>query len=154
MSDARINIHGTAIVIGTLGVLFNGPSGSGKSMLAFACMVAARRQGVFSALISDDQVLVSGDDGRITASRPESIAGLIELRGSGIVAIESVASAALDLAVSVISLPQAERLPPENERFDIAGLGSVPLVRLWNGALEPLATLAALVPDLQGEVRF
>mgnify|MGYP001195773529 CR=1 FL=1 len=149
-----VNIHATAIVIGTRGILFTGPSGSGKSMLAFTCLAAARRQGMSAALVADDQVFVSRDGAQIIASRPETIAGLIEIRGSGIARIDSVPQAVLELAVSPISFPQAERLPPENERFEVVGLGSLPLLRIWNGAPDPLAIIAAFHPQFAAHVPF
>ena len=154
MMAERINIHATAIVIGKRGLLFTGPSGSGKSMLAFTCIAAARRQGVFAALIADDQVFISRQGGRLVAHRPETTAGLIELRGSGLARIESVPEAILDLAVRVISLPQDERLPPENERFPIASLGDLPLIRIWIGMPDPLAVIGALVPTFHNEMPF
>ncbi len=154
MSTTPVNIHATAIVIGTKGLLFTGPSGSGKSMLAFTCIAAARRQGTFAALLADDQVLVSRHGDHLLATRPEPIAGLIELRGSGIAHVESLSAAALDLAVEIISLPEDERLPPENERFRIPGLGDLPLVRIWRGAADPLAVLTAFASDFHAEMPF
>lgn len=150
----EVNIHATAIVVGQRGLLFTGPSGSGKSMLAFACMVAARRAGAPAALIADDQVFVSCCGDRIVARRPDTIAGLIELRGSGIVEVESVPEAALDLAISVISLPESERLPPANEKFTVAGIGELPMIRIWRNAPEPLAFIAALFPRFRSEIPF
>ncbi|MEN3150988.1 HPr kinase/phosphorylase [Neorhizobium sp. IRAMC:178] len=154
MSTTPVNIHATAIVIGTRGLLFTGPSGSGKSMLAFTCIAAARRQGAFAALVADDQVLVSRHGDHILATRPEPIAGLLELRGSGIARLESLPAAALDLTVEIISLPEDKRLPPENERFRIFGLGDLPLVRIWRGAPDPLGILVAFAPDFHGEMPF
>lgn len=154
MSQAPVNIHATAIVIGTRGLLFTGPSGSGKSMMAFTCIAAAKRRGAFAALVADDQVLVSRHGDHLLATRPDAIAGLVELRGTGIAQVESVSAAALDLAVEVISLPESERLPPENERFRIAGPGDLPLVRIWRGAPDPLAILAAFAPDFHDEMPF
>ncbi len=61
MTEAAFNIHATAIVVGKTGLLFSGPSGWGKSMLAFTCMTEARRLGLFTALVADDQVLLSGE---------------------------------------------------------------------------------------------
>jgi len=154
MTADRVNIHATAIVIGKRGLLFTGPSGSGKSMLAFTCIAAARRQGTSAALVGDDQVFVSRQGERLVAHRPEATAGLIELRGSGIVRIESVPEVVLDLAIRVISLPEDERLPPENERFPVAGLGELPLVRIWSGMPDPLAVIGALMPGFHGEMPF
>jgi serine kinase of HPr protein (carbohydrate metabolism regulator) len=141
-----VNIHATAIVIGTRGLLFVGPSGSGKSKLAFACIATSRRRGSFAALIADDRVVITRAGDRLVASCPPSITGLLELRGSGIVQIETVASAVLDLAVTVISLPHSDRLPSDNERFDIAGMGDLPLLRIDRDSSTPLAVLAALMP--------
>ncbi|RWX74603.1 HPr kinase/phosphorylase [Neorhizobium lilium] len=154
MSDAEVNIHGTAIVAGRRGLLFVGPSGSGKSAIAFACLAQARRSGAFAALIADDRVLISRREDKLVARCPEAITGLIELRGSGIVRVESVPTATLHLAIQVISLPEEDRLPPENESYAIGRLGSLPLVRLWNGVRDPLAYLGALYPLLQQERPF
>ena len=89
------NIHATAIVIGTTGILFVGPSGAGKSSAALQCIYEARMRGLSAALVSDDQVLVSEEDGRLIARAPASIAGLIEVRGAGIVRMETVGEAVL-----------------------------------------------------------
>lgn len=158
MNDAidagSVNLHASAIVIGTRGILFTGASGLGKSMLAFACIAAAKRQGAFAALIADDQVFISRHGSHLIARRPQTIAGLIELRGSGIATIDSVASAALDLAVEVVSLPESERLPPENEHFQLAGLGKLPLIKIWNGTPDPLAIIGALAPQFHYQMPF
>jgi serine kinase of HPr protein (carbohydrate metabolism regulator) len=154
MSADPVNVHASAIVVGTRGFLFLGASGQGKSALAFACIADARRRGAFAALIADDRVLVSRSGTGFVARCPEAISGLIELRGSGIVTVESVSAAILDFAVEVVSLPQMDRLPPEEETFAIGTLGCLPLVRLSSQALDPLAHLAALLPVLQHETPF
>jgi serine kinase of HPr protein (carbohydrate metabolism regulator) len=148
------NVHGTAIVIGSRGILFVGASGSGKSAIAFACMAQARLRGAFTALVADDQVLISCLGDQLVAERPASIAGLIEIRGSGIVEVKSVPMAVLDLAVQLVSLPKDDRLPPEHERFDVAGIGGLPMVRLCRTAMEPLASIAAIFPEFRGERPF
>lgn len=150
----EINIHATAVVIGTRGILFVGASGSGKSALAFSCLSQTKRCGAFAALVADDRVLLSREGGSLVARCPSAIAGLIELRGSGIASVESVPAAVLDVAVQVVSLPDADRLPPENEQYVVDPLGHLPLVRIWNRASDPLAYLAALCPDLQGQRPF
>lgn len=153
-APASLNIHATAITIGRHGLLFTGPSGSGKSLIAFTCLAAARRRKVPSFLVADDRVIVSHRASRLVASCPPSIAGLIEIRGTGILHLETVAEAELDLAVSVVSLPGSDRLPPEDESFPIPGIGSLPLLRLWQGSPDPLAILAAFAPRFGIELDF
>lgn len=150
----EINVHATAVVIGTRGILFVGPSGTGKSALAFTCLALARREGAYAALVADDRVLLSRAGAALVARCPPSISGLMELRGSGIVSVESVTAAVLDVAVQVVSLGEAERLPPENEQYVVDPVGCLPLVRIWNKASDPLAHLAALCPELQGQRPF
>ena len=154
MTALSLNVHATAIVVGTRGLLITGLSGSGKSALAFACLATARRQGAFAALVADDRVLVSRHGNQLIASCPPSIVGLMELRGSGIAEVESLPSAVLDLAIQVVSPADAERLPPENETFSLPPLGELPLRRLSSSALEPLAVIAALMPGFRGQLPF
>jgi serine kinase of HPr protein (carbohydrate metabolism regulator) len=147
VTSAPVNTHGTAIKVGNHGLLFTGPSGSGKSMLALTCLAAARRQGISSALVADDRVLISHDEqGRLVASCPISIAGLIEVRGSGIAKLENIESTPLDLAIALVSLPEADRIPPEDETYRIEGAGTLPLLRIWRQAPDPLAILSAFAP--------
>lgn len=144
---ARNNIHATAIVAGTTGLLFTGPSGSGKSSLAFTCLAAARRAGLYAALIADDQVFLEVAGGHVLARRPDPIAGLIELRATGIALLESLPLAVMHVAISVVDRRTAERLPPENERFFVTETLSLPVLRLDPATADPLAVLAAFRPE-------
>lgn len=146
-------VHATAIVAGTTGLLFTGPSGCGKSMLAFACIAAARRAGLYAALVADDRVFLETAGGRVLARRPEPIAGLMEFRGTGIGAVESLPQALMHAAVRPVDLAESDRLPPENERFEADGGVSLPLLRLPAGAPEPFAVLCAFLPGLCGAPR-
>jgi serine kinase of HPr protein (carbohydrate metabolism regulator) len=143
------NVHGTAIVIGETGLLFVGPSGAGKSAVALHCIMEARWRGLFSALVSDDQVLVTETDGELVARAPASIAGLLEVRGAGIVRMATVETAVLHRAIRPIEPPFAERLPPEGETAEILPSRSLPLTRLplFVGCTA-FATLAALHPEI------
>lgn len=62
------------------GVLLIGPSGSGKSDLALRLIDRGWR------LIADDRTVLGLENGRLTASAPPNISGLIEVRGVGICA--------------------------------------------------------------------
>ena len=147
MTDT-LNIHATAIVVGRTGLLFSGPSGWGKSMLAFTCMTEARRLGLFTALVADDQVLLSGEAGTVIATCPPSIAGLIELRGTGIVQQDHIPSAAMHYAVLPATASGEYRLPPEGETVSLAAGFSLPALRLLTGVSAPLAILMAKAPDI------
>ena len=144
-----LNIHATAIVIGTTGLLFTGPSGSGKSAIALHCIEEACGRGLFAAMVSDDQVLISEANGCLIARAPESIAGLAELRGAGIVTVETSEAAVLHRAIWPLEAPFAERLPPEEERLEVLPAHSLPLTRLplFTGATA-FSTLIAIHPEL------
>jgi len=139
------NIHATAIVTGTIGLLFTGPSGSGKSALAFACLAEARQLGLFAALVSDDRVIVSEHNGRLIGHRPPQIRDLIELRHGGIATIESIAAAALHYAILPVDDATAARLPPEGETLRLVAGGELPLIRIPRTIPAPYAFLDALI---------
>ena len=61
-----------------------GPSGSGKSDLALRLLDRG------FTLVSDDQTIVSRDGDRLIASAPPNIAGKLEIRGIGIVDMDTV----------------------------------------------------------------
>ncbi|MEH3110176.1 MAG: HPr kinase/phosphorylase [Agrobacterium cavarae] len=148
MSADRINYHATAIVIDETGMLFVGPSGSGKSELAFSFLTEAQRCGLPAALVADDQVLMSSQDGRVLVERPESIAGLLELRGSGIVELQSIKSATIDYAITPVAHPQSPRLPPKDEWLDLPTGNRLPLIRIPLSSITPYGKFAALAQNL------
>ncbi|GBR71314.1 hypothetical protein GKA01_17630 [Gluconobacter kanchanaburiensis NBRC 103587] len=82
------------------GVLISGPSGSGKSELALMLM------DVGFDLVADDRVLLDG----VVASAPERLAGLIEVRGVGILRTPFVINAPVRLRVCLGE--EQPRLPP------------------------------------------
>lgn len=98
-------VHATTVLVDGLGVLIRGPSGSGKSDLALRLIDAGAR------LVADDQTALEARDGRLWASPPASIAGKLEVRGLGIVAVPFAPSAALGLAVDLVPADRIERLP-------------------------------------------
>ena len=99
-------IHATGVAIGGRAVLITGPSGSGKSDLALRLI---DRGGV---LVSDDQVELSTSDVHLLASAPATIAGKMEVRGIGIVAMphQSPVPVALliELAQTMIRMPESQ----------------------------------------------
>ncbi len=113
-------VHGTALMLEGCGVLIQGASGAGKSRLALAlldqagCHVVPAREAATeeqSALVGDDRLTFSTDDGALYASVPETIAGKLEMRGVGIVNLPWVARARLDLVVDIVPLEIIDRMP-------------------------------------------
>ena len=106
-------LHATAVAIHGDGVLLSGQSGSGKSDLALRLIDRG------AVLISDDGVLVdTGGPFPILRTAP-NIAGMIEMRGIGIVPMPFVDSMPLRLVVNLDTRP--ERLPPPLLTTKIAG---------------------------------
>lgn len=92
------------------GILIEGPPGSGKSTLALALIDRG------AVLVGDDGLAIEPRGDRLWALPPPNIAGLLEVRGVGIV---TVAATSAPLAL-VLSLGGAgERLPePRGREID------------------------------------
>lgn len=101
-------LHATAIAMSGGGVLFIGPSGSGKSSLA-AYMI----EHYDAQLIADDRVHLSVEKGALWASAPAALAGKLELRGLGIVPMAFKEKAQLSLCVQLVARTQVPRLAEE-----------------------------------------
>lgn len=98
-------VHATCVAVADRGLLLIGPSGSGKSDLAFRLIEGGAQ------LVSDDQVEVEERDGNLMASPPSSISGLMEVRGVGLVRLPAVQDVALRLVLQMTSRNQVPRLP-------------------------------------------
>ncbi len=122
---ARQNIHATGIVLGGTGVLLRGPSGSGKSLLALDLMDRWEARGLEARLVSDDRVEIEAADGQLSMHAAPNIAGLIELRGRGIVTRPHVERAAVHLVIDLVDT--LERMPEEDAL--VTGLLGVTLAR-------------------------
>ena len=115
------SIHATSVALDGRAVLISGPSGSGKSDLALRLMDRGFK------LVSDDQTLVRREGERLIASAPPTIAGKIEVRGIGIIQVESVSDVPVALLVELTS--DIQRLPDDRPERPILGL-AIPIVSI------------------------
>ncbi len=93
-------------------------------------------------------MLLSEETGTVIATCPPSIAGLIELRGTGIVRQDHIPQAAMHYAVLPGSASGENRVPPDGEFVSFATGISLPALRLLTGVPSPLAVLMAKAPDI------
>lgn len=136
--SASATIHASAVLYEGLGVLVRGASGAGKSRLVFDLIDEAAVRGLDAALVADDRVVIEVADGRLVARTPTTIAGKIELRGYGIVALPHEAACVVALIVDIEDAPPP-RMPEDEARLVVLGGVRLPHLTLWRE--DPRATL-------------
>jgi HPr kinase/phosphorylase len=115
--------HATCVALGDAAVLLRGPSGSGKSDLALRFIDGGGH------LVADDQVALTVEGGVLVAAPPPPLAGLIEVRGVGIVRLPHLPRATVRLVADLVEPARIERAPPEARRCRLLDL-SLPLLLL------------------------
>jgi serine kinase of HPr protein (carbohydrate metabolism regulator) len=108
-----LNVHGTGLVLGDVGVLLRGPSGAGKSVLSMALLDRWETRGKPAFLVGDDRIDLVEEDGRLVMLAPPQLAGMIELRGRGIVTRPHRDRAPLDLVIDLV--PEMVRMVEEED---------------------------------------
>jgi HPr kinase/phosphorylase len=98
-------VHATSVAFAKAGLLILGPSGAGKSALGLALMALGAK------LVADDRTILRNVAGRLVATCPPRLRGVIEARGLGLIRAESRASARIALVVDLGQL-ESDRLPP------------------------------------------
>jgi serine kinase of HPr protein (carbohydrate metabolism regulator) len=98
-------VHGTCIAYDGHGLLLRGQPGSGKSDLALRAMDGGAH------LVADDQVRLALRAGRVVASSPPTLFGMIEIRGLGLLRVQADVEAELAMIVDLVSPTLVERLP-------------------------------------------
>jgi HPr kinase/phosphorylase len=111
MTPAGETMHASAVLVGERAILIRGPAGSGKSRLARALLDAGRAGIVrYARLVADDRVRIFAAGGRLLAAAPETIRGLIEVRGLGVRRLDCEPLALVGLVVDLAAADGA-RLP-------------------------------------------
>jgi serine kinase of HPr protein (carbohydrate metabolism regulator) len=130
-----MNLHASCVIWQGIGVLLRGPSGIGKSDLALRLIEGG------AVLVADDRVLVERDGDQLLASPPDNLAGLLEVRGLGILRFPYQVKAPIRLLVHLVEIAEMERLP-ESATEEILGISL------------PLRTLSAREPSAPVKVRL
>ena len=112
-------LHASTVALDGRAVVISGPSGSGKSDLALRLLDRG------FILVSDDQTILRRDGDRLLASAPETIRGKLEIRGVGIVEMETVGDVPVALFVELTS--DIERIPDDSRERLILDV-KVPLI--------------------------
>ncbi|MFS0736796.1 HPr kinase/phosphatase C-terminal domain-containing protein [Sphingomonas sp. 1P06PA] len=127
-------IHASCVALSIAGtrhaVLLGGRSGAGKSDLALRLIDRG------AVLVSDDYTLLRRTDAGLIASAPATIVGRMEVRGIGIVTMETLAECRVRLLVALDE--PVDRMPEGSTSRIIAGI-PVPTIRL--PSLEPSAAI-------------
>ena len=133
-------VHASTVALDGRAVLITGPSGSGKSDLALRLLDRG------FTLVSDDQTIVRREGDRLVASAPPNIAGKLEIRGVGIVEMETEADVPVALVVQLTS--EIERLPDDRRERPVLGV-ALPLVSV-DARTASAASKVALALDRLG----
>ena len=130
----------SCVAIAGRAILIEGAPGSGKSSLALALIDRG------AVLIGDDGVTLEVRGGKLYASPPPNIAGLLEVRNLGLLEFPTVAD--LPIALVVRLDLAAERFIDAAEQVELGGV-ALPVVRLWPGG-EVLALKVELAVERFG----
>ena len=108
-------IHSTTVSLNGLGVLLRGEPGSGKSSLALQLMeqpgMGLGDKVLAARLVADDQTILTLKNGKLQATAPDSLKGLLELRGLGLLSVAAQQDVAVVLVVDLKPATTIERLP-------------------------------------------
>ena len=132
--------HASTVAVDGRAVMILGPSGSGKSDLALRLLDRG------FTLVSDDQTIVRREGNRLVASAPATIKGKLEIRGVGIVEMETVSDVPVALYVELTG--EIVRLPDDRRERPVLGV-NLPLISV-DAQTASAASKVALALDRLG----
>lgn len=130
------NIHATCISLNNRGILLTGVSGCGKSDLALRMIFEKG-----AVLVADDRTDIRRGQEKPIASCPETIKGLLEVRGIGIINCPVLDETEICLVAELVSSPAEVSRMPQTETADICG-HVVKKIRLYPFELSAVHKLA------------
>jgi HPr kinase/phosphorylase len=143
-------VHGTCIAFPLVeeagvaaAVLLRGPSGIGKSDLALRLIDDGAQ------LVADDQVDLDLTEDGLLASAPDTILGMLEVRGVGLVHLPVAKKAALVAIIDLVAGDTIIERLPEPEEVDIAGT-TLPLWKLQPFESSAMAKVGVIVAVAAG----
>ena len=138
--------YATAVTYCGFGVLIRGPSGSGKSDLALRMIDDG------AGLIADDQVVIEAVGQELYLSPPDSLSGLIEVRGIGVIKIEYVRDIRLCLIVELDPRNEIQRIPKIKEELIKKIL--VPVINMYAFESSVLAKIKIILGHLDKKIEL
>lgn len=135
------NIHANCISIANQGVIIIGPSNSGKSDITLRLIMSE-----LGKLVSDDRVdiNVSHETSQVIASPPIALAGLLEVRGVGIIEVPHLSQIPVRLVVELVSNPEDLERMPLPEFYDLEGI-RLPKIRVYPFEISAADKIAAFL---------
>jgi HPr kinase/phosphorylase len=138
--------YATAVIYCGFGILIRGPSGSGKSDLALRLIDDG------ADLIADDQVVIKAVGQELYLSAPDSLSGLIEVRGIGVIKIEYVSDIRLCLIVELDPSNEIQRIPTIKEEL-IKNI-PVPVINMYAFESSVLAKIKIILGYLDKKIEL
>jgi serine kinase of HPr protein (carbohydrate metabolism regulator) len=122
VGEASTLLHASCVELSGTGVVLLGPSGCGKSDLALRLIDGGAQ------LVADDRLVIERRGEALIARAPEAIAGLIEVRGLGIMRVAHCPASVLGLVVALRPTRPPPRLP-ERTTYQVLGV-ALPKIEL------------------------